>query len=552
MEFLRKCLILSETPDKLRRIGLKQLNLLGSGSLYKYNSPKQTFSKKRLNKKIIFDINSPQPKIRSKVKSRSTIDNFSSSVSLTKDTKLSPLNAKNMQNYKQNFFKKTLLISNNMNIYTPNIKGFQRREKNDLYKIKDRNSSTVKLLKNSFSISKMTNSKSALSFNFNLDKMPDSIKSRGINLIKSIENASINKNKELLENNKLYDNEKIMFKNKFIRKKIDENRQNILYKSRKKYPFVKSSEVINIKESNIIPESINKINKKEQTILLNESKGVFQHPINIIKKGRFSKKFENPWNYSLEPEKKPSFEIKEIPLGEYILNYEENKKENKKKDKKYDRKELFFKIKKVLLQIKLIDKNLKIPFSQIIKSYKIPNSFINFDRTHLLNYYIKIGDFSQAKYIISIDQDIVIGLDHFGMTPLHYAAKYNFYQIIPQLMEYGAYVDAKNAFGITPLFLCIQRNFYESIILLILFMANPFINLEKNRRLIENGSRKLEFYTKNICKRVKEIYFRNIYGGAKNLYESIQSDILKFVKNECQDFLETDCYNLIKLIFRLD
>ena len=552
MDFLRKSLILSEASDKLRRIGLRQLNLLGGGSLYKYNSPKQTFTKKRLNKKIIFDINSPKPLIKSKFNSRSTIDNFSSSVSLTKDTKLSPLNAKTMKNYKQDFFKKTLLISNNMNIYTPNIKGFQRREKNDLYKIKDRNNSTVKLLKNAFTNSKMTNTKSALSFNFNLDKMPDSIKSRGINLIKSIENANINKNKELMENNKLIDNEKNMFKNKLIRKKIDENRQNILYKYRKQYPFVKASEVINIKESNIIPESINKINKKERTILLNESKGVFQHPINIIKKGRFSKKFENPWNNSLEPEKKSSFEIKEIPLGEYILNYNGIKKENNKKNKKYDRNELFYKIKKVLFQIKLIVNNLKIPFSEIVRSYKIPNSFINYDRTHLLNYYIKIGDFAQASNLISVDQDIVIGLDQFGMTPLHYAAKYNFYQIIPQLIQYGAFVDAKNTFGTTPLFLCIQRNFYESIIMLLLYMADPFINIEKNRSLIENGIRKLEFYTKNICKRVKEIYFQNIFGGAKNLYESIQSDIFKFVKNECQDFLETDCYNLIKTNFKID
>ena len=92
---------------------------------------------------------------------------------------------------------------------------------------------------------------------------------------------------------------------------------------------------------------------------------------------------------------------------------------------------------------------------------------------------------------------MVISLDYFDMTPLHYAAKYNFYQIIPHLMHYGAYVDAKNSFGTTPLILCIQRNLHESIILLFLYMANPFINLEKNN-IIDSGVMKLDFYTKNI------------------------------------------------------
>ena len=488
MDFLRKSLILSDTSEKIRRVGLRNLNLLGSSGLYKYNSPKHTFSKKGINKKIIFNINNPRATFNSKIKSMSSPDFFSSSLSITKDTKLSPLKTKNLKNSKQNNFKKTLLISNNMKLYTPKLKRLKRTERNDLYNSNDK------------------------------------------------------------KNRTLQDNEKNMFRNKLIRKKIDEDRQNILYRYRKVYPFVRVSD---IEENNIFPESLNKINNKERSTLLNESKSIFQHPINIMKKGQFSKKYESPSNIFLEQEKKPSFEIKEIPIGEYILNNNIIKKENNRKNKNINMDELLYKFKKVLFQINLINKNLIIPLSEIIKEYKMPNNIINHSRTHYLNHFIKVGDFVQAMKMISVDHSMVISLDYFDMTPLHYAAKYNFYQIIPHLMHYGAYVDAKNSFGTTPLILCIQRNLHESIILLFLYMANPFINLEKNN-IIDSGVMKLDFYTKNICKGIKKIYCKNIYGKVKNLHKSIQNDIVRFAKNECQDFLEMDCFNLIKTNFKID
>jgi len=550
MDFLRRSLILSDTNEKIRRVGLRNLNLLGSSGLYKYNSPKQTFSKKRINKKILFNINSPRATFNSKIKSMSSPDFFSSSLSITKDTKLTPLNTKNFKNYKQNFFKKTLLISNNMNIYTPKIRTFKQKEKNELLNSNDKKNRTLQLFKNPLSDKfKMTNVKNVLNYNFKKDKNSTPVKSRAINLVKLIEKKNKEKTRELMENNKLMDNEKNMFRNKLIRKKIDEDRQNILYRYRKVYPFVRVSDV---EENNIFPESLNKINKKELSTLLYENKSIFQHRINIMKKGQFSKKYERPPNiFLLEPEKKQSFEIKEIPLGVYILNNEIIKNKNNIKNKNIDMNELVYKFKKVLFQINLINKNLLIPLSEIIKEYKIPNNIIHHNRTHYLNDFIKIGDFVKAMNIISADHSMVISLDYFDMTPLHYAAKYNFYQIIPHLMHYGAYVDAKNSFGMTPLILCIQRNLYESIILLFLYMANPFIDIEKNS-LIDSGVMKLEFYTKNICKSIKEIYCKNIYAGVKNLHKSIQNDIVKFAKNECQDFLELDFINLIKTNFKID
>ena len=548
MDFIRKSLILSESTDKIRRVGLRNLNLFG-GDMHKHNSPKQTISKKIMNKKIIFHLQSPKSTFIPKKKSMSSPDFFNSSMSITKETKFSPVNIKNYKRCKPNFFKKTLLISNNMKVYTPNMKRFQRTHKNDLNISNDKKNRTIQILKNSFIDNfKLANIKNVLNFNFKMDKISTPVKSRGINLVKLIEKNTKDKNRRMIENNKLVDNEKNMFRNKLIRKKIDENRQNILFRYRKKFPFVRASEIINIKENNIFPESINKFNNKLRSILLNESKSIFQHPMNIIKKGKFSKKFECPSNCSLEPEKKLSFEVKEIPLGKYILNNEERPKEDNRKNKNINLDALLYKFKKVLFQINLIKKNLLIPLSEIIKKYRIPNSIINHDRTSYLNHFIKVGDFVQAMNVISANHDMVISIDYFNMTPLHYAAKYNFYQIIPHLMDYGAYVDAKNSFGITPLILCIERNYYESIILLFLYMADPFINIEKNHA-IDRGIMKLDFYTKNICKRIKEIYFKNIFGGVKNLKTNIQNEIIRFAKNECQDFLEMNCFNLIKSNF---
>ena len=71
---------------------------------------------------------------------------------------------------------------------------------------------------------------------------------------------------------------------------------------------------------------------------------------------------------------------------------------------------------------------------------------------------------------------MVLDIDQFYQTPLHSAAKYNFYKLIPLIIRYGGYIDFKNYNGETPLMVCVKRNYYESIVLLFLYYASPFIH----------------------------------------------------------------------------
>ena len=57
------------------------------------------------------------------------------------------------------------------------------------------------------------------------------------------------------------------------------------------------------------------------------------------------------------------------------------------------------------------------------------------------------------------------------MTALHWAAKYNFYQIIPKIIEYGSLVDNKNYIGDTPLLVSVKHKFMESTFFLLLNLA---------------------------------------------------------------------------------
>ena len=49
-----------------------------------------------------------------------------------------------------------------------------------------------------------------------------------------------------------------------------------------------------------------------------------------------------------------------------------------------------------------------------------------------------------AEDLLNSNKNLVLDFDYFKMTALHLAAKYNFYQIIPELFEYGTHMDDIN------------------------------------------------------------------------------------------------------------
>ena len=526
----KKDLLLYESrEDRIPSVGLRKLNLLGyNDNNNNYNSPNKSVLKKGLsNKKLLSNIKSPKTLYHPKNINSPIIPSFSFSFSQSKGSKFSPMDKTYIQRFKQNSFSKNLLLPRNMKPYTPKIKSMKKTIKSAILNISEKYNSG-KIMKSSFSNNRMTNDSSNINFNFNMNGTSGSFKSN-LNLL-------IYKNDN--EYNDNISKEKSMFKLKLKRKLLnEESKGNIIFKYRKKYPFVRASELMLAEKEKIIPESISKINKKFYLLLLKENVSIFQHPMSIIEKGKLSKKFENPKDCEIK--KRKPVEIKDFHIGEYILKEEEIKLKQEKEKKKLDRRSILYKFKKKMKDIYLIKKNLNIPMSEIIKEYKISNCIFNFSKTRYLNYFIKIKDFTNALDILSSNHNLVLDVDQFYMTPLHYAVKYNNYQIIPHLMGYGAYVEAKNSFGITPLIIAMERNFYESIILLFLYMANPFI---------KNKSK--DFYTKNIFERVKNIHLSNMNPKCLNFDEKVKNDIYIFAMNECKSLIESECYSIIKEKFK--
>jgi len=550
----KKVLNLSVSEDKIRKVGLKNLHLLGKDQIrFKFTSPKKSVLKKSLNNaKFLFYLKSPKSPFNSKIKYTPAISNLSNSYSQSKDSKL---NSKNKTYYfqknKQNLFTKNLLLSKNINVFTPKINGFELGDKTTYIKQSDKYNNE-KMIKNSFSNNyKVTNSSSFFNMNVILNKTTTSMKSNKINLKQIIQGYKKEKNQNLEGYDYLdVKNEKNIFEKKLKRKKEEEiSKGNILYENRKKYPFVRTSNYFNFRKSKKIPESISKINKKLCQILLKENNSIFHHPINIIKKGKFSKKFENPRDIEINQHKEDYYKIKDIHIGEYILKEAELVKQENEKINEKDRKKILNKFKNKIMQIYLINKNIMIPMSEIIKKYKISNHIFNFDQTRHLNYFIKIKDLNKALSILSNYHHIVLDIDQFYMTPLHYAAKYNFYQIIPHLMSYGAYVDAETSFGVTPLILCLKKNYCESMILLFLHMANPFVKFNKISNIKDKN---IDYNTKNIVERIKLIHIKNRLHRDKNYYTSVKSDIYDFVVNECKGLFEYDFINLVKINYKIE
>lgn len=523
----------SLSTRKNKTISLRSLNLYSNDSeKLNENEDKKFFNQSKTNKnKNIYNINKENNFIKYNL---------------------------NKTNIKQRYFqilKNNLSLKENSKNMTPNYINIDKNssEKNQkiinklkenkfLFRLKIKKNNPQKIPKSNSFINIRDFSTLHSSFNLNVDKNTTLSSKRKLDKKKIIysymkKNSQINTPKNIMNRRQ---------KSKNTKKII-----NVLFEKRKKYPFIYNSSYIKPQKFVDLPESITCLNKKFSTILNQENISLFAQSFNIIDKKKFSKKFQSPLiflgNSNIIGKNKENEKYKEITHGKGIIkNLDDIIKLNKDKLNKIFKTRkavIFFKFRQKLREILLISKSLMIPMSEIINTYKISKHIFNFEKTNDLIYAIKTNNFDSAFKILVTYKYLILDVDQFYLTPLHYAAKYNFYKIIPLILGLGAYVDTKNSFCETPLMISVKKNYYESMLLLFLHYASPFMRFTDGKKLKEFCK---DFNTNLICDKIKDIYIRNLLVKPKNFYVSVKNEITCFIINECQGHIKSDCFDYIQ------
>ena len=430
---------------------------------------------------------------------------------------------------------------------------FQRKSRNQL------------VLKNENLTSSKNNEKILFSYN-SLSSYSKDIFNLKVNL-RNEKNCSLYKTRFLLKTKKTPIKPIITeYYSKPEKNNNNNNKKTKLSKSAKKitkyfYPFktkyiFKCQDIIPTIKFKDLPESVKNINKFYMNSIKSESEKYFGNDFALIKKEKFFEKYRNPLNNELFNEKKEIKEenfkkIKEdIISGQEILNEIQNSKikiTKKRKIKPIDN--IYFKFKIWLIKFSEFCKIMLIkPYKYMDLCYK---NFNNNDIAFYETQTIKTSDLINSiknKNIILCNKIIeaypiaIISKDYFEYTPLHWAVRAKFIEIIPNLILYGADPNAENYLGETPLHISVKNNDYESTLLLLIFMANPF---KKNY----NGKKPFDlindYQMKIIYKKIANLYYINTFKRSKKFINNVQNKFIEFIRDE---FITPDSKDFSKII----
>ena len=188
-------------------------------------------------------------------------------------------------------------------------------------------------------------------------------------------------------------------------------------------------------------------------------------------------------------------------------------------------------------------KHIQISLNEILNNYRSTKTPFSYPQTEHLIMAIRNRKYDICCDILDRYKYIVLDFDYFHLTPLHWAAKINFFEIIPKLIAYGASVNHQNLWGDTPLHISATQNYYETSIFLLLYLASPFIK-NNNKKKPFDCTNNIQFNI--ISKKIIELHLRNIISRQKNYYESIQKEFANFVIDEFSNLLNPVALSLIK------
>ena len=92
---------------------------------------------------------------------------------------------------------------------------------------------------------------------------------------------------------------------------------------------------------------------------------------------------------------------------------------------------------------------------------------------------VKLGDVKAIASYITYNRYLVHDFDPVRQTVLHWATRRNYLEITEMLLKAGANVDATDMMGRTPLFFAAKNSFVDMVKLLISYEADPFLASKK-------------------------------------------------------------------------
>lgn len=332
----------------------------------------------------------------------------------------------------------------------------------------------------------------------------------------------------------------------------DNDRNNDFYKAMSKYHFIRNNYLIELKDKKNIQEEnrIKNFNKNAYNVLRRENEKLFSHFRSIVPVNRFSQKFRDPLNNSFDRELEESRKIKEknlirkdiLPGLKLLKEMDVEIHRRKIIKKKLKGKPLMQKLKRIIIRNVEYIRRLNVSLEEIFRKYKRSSIAFSYYKTEDLILAIRNKNYELCCDILNNFKHLVLDFDYFHYTPLHWAVKVNFYQIIPKLMANGSDVNEQNFMGETPLHISANKNYYESTALLLIYLASPFIKDKNNRKPVD---RTKDFQLIFIFKKITELHLKYTILKQKNFYENVQKDFIDFISVEFSNQLNPEALALI-------
>ena len=322
-----------------------------------------------------------------------------------------------------------------------------------------------------------------------------------------------------------------------------------------------------IEKNNYYPEELTKMNIRSMLNLKNDNQKLFNRFYCIIERNKFKEEYQNPFTSPFDKkvcviekekeEKKSNLnnDFFNINTNQLIkdMTIEINKTKKRgifsnlnKKIKNNDninKKLLYEYYIKIIINLSKHFKHLSISLLELLNDYNMVKICYTYTQTKELISAIKSKDLNECNKILDKYKYIVLDYDYYYLTPLHWAVKKNFYQIIPKLIEYGSILNFKNFIGDTPLHVAVKTNCYESVSLLLFYLASPFIKDKDGKKPIDNTN---DFQMKLLLEKSMIYYYSSLFNKYSNQFEIIQKNLTIFFVNEFSMKLDQDIFEYIK------